>query len=78
MIVRNRGDPVRGLIAELPGTNATRANIQYCLAEAAHRFNVDILLLHLVEVLDLIDKLVYDATNPVKDRLIEKVHQWPA
>jgi hypothetical protein len=33
-----------------------------------------------VEVLgrdDLHDKLVYIATNPVKDRLVEKVHHWP-
>jgi REP element-mobilizing transposase RayT len=33
-----------------------------------------------VEVLtrsDLLDKLVYVATNPVKDGLVEKVHQWP-
>jgi hypothetical protein len=22
-------------------------------------------------------KLVYVATNPVKDRLVEKVHHWP-
>jgi hypothetical protein len=22
-------------------------------------------------------KLVYVATNPVKDRLVERVHQWP-
>ena len=33
-----------------------------------------------VEVLsldDLLDKLVYIATNPVKDVLVEKVHHWP-
>jgi putative transposase len=33
-----------------------------------------------VEVLtpaDLLDKLVYIATNPVKDGLVEKVHHWP-
>ena len=33
-----------------------------------------------VEVLtreDLLDKLVYTATNPVKDGLVEKVHHWP-
>jgi len=26
---------------------------------------------------DLLDKLVYVATNPVKDGLVEKVHHWP-
>jgi len=26
---------------------------------------------------DLMDKLVYVATNPVKDGLVEKVHHWP-
>lgn len=26
---------------------------------------------------DILDKLVYIATNPVKDGLVEKVHQWP-
>ena len=26
---------------------------------------------------DMVDKLVYIATNPVKDGLVEKVHQWP-
>jgi hypothetical protein len=34
----------------------------------------------IVEVLDrkdLLEKLVYVATNPVKDFLVEKVHQWP-
>ncbi len=25
----------------------------------------------------VIDKLVYTATNPVKDRLVERVHHWP-
>jgi hypothetical protein len=33
-----------------------------------------------IEVLtveDLLDKLVYVATNPVKDGLVEKVHHWP-
>jgi hypothetical protein len=26
---------------------------------------------------DVIDKLVYTATNPVKDGLVDKVHHWP-
>jgi len=26
---------------------------------------------------DLLEKLVYIATNPVKDNLVEQVHQWP-
>jgi putative transposase len=26
---------------------------------------------------DLLDKVVYTATNPVKDGLVEKVHHWP-
>jgi putative transposase len=34
-------------------------------------------LVRLVDRNDVIDKLVYAATNPVKDRLVERVHQWP-
>jgi putative transposase len=34
-------------------------------------------IVHLVEPADVMHKLVYVATNPVKDRLVEKVHQWP-
>jgi hypothetical protein len=34
--------------------------------------NVEVLMLE-----DLLDKLVYVATNPVKDGLVEKVHHWP-
>lgn len=34
-------------------------------------------LLHLVDPEDVIDKLVYAATNPVKDGLVERVHHWP-
>lgn len=101
----------------------------YCLAEAAQRFDIDILLTcamsnhhhtvifdragtvpaftahfhkllakcqntlrgrwenfwaaeqvcvtHLVEPADVMHKLVYVATNPVKDRLVDKVHHWP-
>ena len=30
-----------------------------------------------VEPSDVIDKLVYVATNPVKDGLVERVHHWP-
>ena len=30
-----------------------------------------------VSVEDMLDKLVYIATNPVKDGLVEKVHHWP-
>jgi len=32
---------------------------------------------HLVDTEDLIDKLVYAATNPVKDGLVERVDDWP-
>jgi len=32
----------------------------------------------LVDPADVMGKLVYVATNPVKDRLVERVHQWPA
>lgn len=101
----------------------------YCLAEAAQRFNIDVILpcamsnhhhtvvfdrhgtlpafnehfhkllakclnalrgrwenmwaseqvsvVHLVNKADVLRKLVYAATNPVKDRLVERVHQWP-
>jgi REP element-mobilizing transposase RayT len=101
----------------------------YCLAEAAQRFGIDILLpsalanhhhtviydrhgtvpaftehfhkmlaksqnalrgrwenfwsseqvsvVHLVDAGDVMRKLVYAATNPVKDRLVERVHHWP-
>ena len=34
-------------------------------------------LLRLVDPADVLDKLVYAATNPVKDGLVERVHQWP-
>jgi len=34
-------------------------------------------VVHLVEVADVMNKLVYVATNPVKDRLVEKVRHWP-
>ena len=107
----------------------TNNNVVYCLAEAAARFEIDVLLpsvlsnhhhtvvfdrhgrivefvehfhkmlakcqnalrgrwenhfssepvslVHLVGVHDVIDKLVYAATNPVKDGLVERVHHWP-
>ncbi|MDQ3365811.1 MAG: hypothetical protein M3680_10330 [Myxococcota bacterium] len=31
----------------------------------------------LIEAADVIDKVVYAATNPVKDCLVERVHHWP-
>jgi putative transposase len=31
----------------------------------------------ILDAADLLDKLVYIATNPVKDGLVERVHQWP-
>jgi putative transposase len=34
-------------------------------------------MVHLVDPADVMHKLVYVATNPVKDRLVEKVHHWP-
>jgi len=34
-------------------------------------------VVHLVEAADVMDKLVYVATNPVKDRLVDKVCHWP-
>jgi hypothetical protein len=34
-------------------------------------------VVHLVDVADVMHKLVHVATNPVKDRLVDKVHQWP-
>lgn len=34
-------------------------------------------LVRLTDPADVIDKLVYAATNPVKDRLVERVHHWP-
>jgi putative transposase len=34
-------------------------------------------LVELSERRDLLEKLVYIATNPVKDGLVEKVHHWP-
>jgi len=34
-------------------------------------------VVHLVDPIDAMHKLVYVATNPVKDRLVEKVHHWP-
>jgi REP element-mobilizing transposase RayT len=34
-------------------------------------------LVHLVDPADVMAKLVYAATNPVKDHLVERVHHWP-
>ncbi|MCA9676780.1 MAG: hypothetical protein H6709_03725 [Kofleriaceae bacterium] len=34
-------------------------------------------LVQLVDVGDLLDKLVYVATNPVKDGLVDRAHHWP-
>jgi putative transposase len=34
-------------------------------------------VVHLVEVADVMHKLVYVATNPVTDRLVDKAHHWP-
>ncbi|MBX3158868.1 MAG: hypothetical protein KF773_23080 [Deltaproteobacteria bacterium] len=34
-------------------------------------------VVEVVTLEDLLDKLVYVATNPVKDDLVEKVHHWP-
>lgn len=34
-------------------------------------------LVRLVDPADVLDKLVYAATNPVKDGLVDRVHQWP-
>ena len=34
-------------------------------------------LVRLVNPADVLDKLVYVATNPVKDRLVDRVHHWP-
>ncbi|MBK9036755.1 MAG: hypothetical protein IPL61_36815 [Myxococcales bacterium] len=31
----------------------------------------------LIDPADVLDKLVYAATNPVKDGLVERVHHWP-
>lgn len=108
---------------------ATNEAVLYCLAEAAQRFGIDVILpsvlsnhhhtivfdrggtiiefvehLHkfiakcqnslrgrwenlwssgppslvrLGDVTDVLDKLVYAATNPVKDLLVERVHHWP-
>jgi putative transposase len=34
-------------------------------------------IVEVVSAEDVLDKLVYIATNPVKDGLVEKVHHWP-
>ena len=34
-------------------------------------------LVRLTDPADVLDKLVYAATNPVKDGLVERVHHWP-
>jgi len=34
-------------------------------------------VVRLVDAIDVMRKLVYTATNPVKDRLVERAHQWP-
>jgi REP element-mobilizing transposase RayT len=108
---------------------ATNNAFLYCLAEAAQRFGIEVLLpsamsnhhhtvvfdrhgtlpaftehfhkmlakcqnafrgrwenfwsseqvcvVRLVDAADVMRKLVYAATNPVKDRLVERVHHWP-
>ncbi len=108
---------------------ATNATFLYCLAEAAKRFEIEVILpsvlanhhhlicldrhgriveftehLHkfvaramnalrgrrenfwssepvclvrLVDPADVLDKVVYAATNPVKDRLVDRIHHWP-
>ena len=109
--------------------DATNNGFTYCLAEAANRFRIDVLLVvamsnhyhavvydapgvipqftehfhkmfakcqnalrgrwenfwsseqvcvvRLVDREDVMRKLVYTATNPVKDDLVERAHQWP-
>jgi putative transposase len=109
--------------------DATNNAFVYCIAEAAQRFDIDIVLTHaesnhhhtviydrharcpafverfhkllarsqnalrgrwenfwsaeepcitrLVDRAAVIDKLVYVAANPVRDRLVERVHHWP-
>ena len=39
--------------------------------------NEAVSLVRLVDRADVLAKLVYAATNPVKDRLVERVHHWP-
>lgn len=34
-------------------------------------------MVELVSLADVLEKLVYVATNPVKDGLVERVHHWP-
>ena len=34
-------------------------------------------IVRLVDPADVIAKLVYAATNPVKDHLVERIHHWP-
>jgi putative transposase len=34
-------------------------------------------VVRLVDADDIVDKMVYALTNPVKDKLVEKVHHWP-
>jgi putative transposase len=34
-------------------------------------------VVHLVDTAAVMRKLVYAATNPIKDRLVERVHHWP-
>jgi len=34
-------------------------------------------IVELVDIADVIDKVVYVATNPVLDHLVERVHHWP-
>ncbi len=37
----------------------------------------EVSIVHLLDTADVLDKLLYAATNPVKDGLVEKVHHWP-
>jgi REP-associated tyrosine transposase len=39
--------------------------------------NQQVSVVHLVDRGDILRKLVYTITNPVKDHLVDKVHHWP-
>ncbi len=72
-------DPHRALPAFLEHFHKLFARSQNALRGRWENFwsSEEVSVVRLVEAEDVIAKLVYTATNPVKDRLVERVHQWP-
>jgi hypothetical protein len=64
---------VRGALSQAPGTEPERA------AGSVENFwsSEQVCMVRLVDRDAVMDKLVYTATNPVQDHLVDRVHHWP-